>query len=251
MNTEHAILERHWAQAFAIRGGEGAYRASLSTMLPGGTMAQVSIEPGPGGRYLVSDRALARTAMLDAGVLSVSASDRRTARAIATDFGVEMDGDAFLVRDVDADQVASAAVYVAEASRRWASAVIEQAERAQQAATFDTVHLKLARAFASDRVTAKARVLGASTAEHQFDFLVRLSEGRTALFEVAQPAPSSIASTNLKFSDIAQAEPTWLREAVIADASQWTGVNIKLLELAAHHVRPVDVSWSDLETAAA
>lgn len=229
-------------------GDDGSVRVPTTTLLPGGDALSLIVTPEPSGRFRISDAGAARDALLEAGVHSVRRGDRRRATDLAKRAGVEIEGDAFLLRGVDAEQLPSAIAYVADTSRAWAQAVLDHVTKAAERQISDVVEERLKGAFGSSRIARDAPILGDSNTRHVFDFIVKLDGERQAAFEIVTPFLSSIASTHLKFSDIRRAHETWPREAVIESSGAWSGENIALLSQAASHVRPVNVDWRDLQS---
>lgn len=252
MTTVETTIRDALSAASRLRvGDDGSVRVPTTTLLPGGDALSLLVTPEPSGRFRVTDAGAARDALLEAGIHSVRRGDRRKATDLAKRAGIEIDGDAFLLRGVDAGQLPSAIAYVAETSRAWAQAVLEHVTRATERQISDVVQERLERAFGPARIAREVPVLGDSNTRHVFDFLVKLDDERQAAFEIVTPFVQSIASTHLKFSDIRRVHEAWPREAVIESSEVWSAENIALLSQAASHVRPVDVDWRDLQALAA
>lgn len=221
-----------------------------TTLLPGGELATVLIRPDEGGRFFVSDNGAGREAALNRGVLSVGAGAKRRAKRIAEAGGLQVDGDAFVLRHVAQAQLASAVSYVADASRAWAEYIVEQSTKARVAEVAEIVWEKLERAYTARRVKRRPSVLGASTTQYEFDFAVEIEGNRTALFEIVSPSMQSIAFAHTKFSDVARAHDDWLREAIVEDISQWPSDHTSLLAQVASHIRSANEDWANLPRAA-
>ncbi|RZJ16901.1 MAG: hypothetical protein EON91_11400 [Brevundimonas sp.] len=214
-------------------------------------MINLTIIPNRSGGYRVSDEGLGRTAILDEGVHHMRPGDRRRAEAIAEQSGLRFEGDAFVVEDVGAHNLATAIALVAEASRAWATQMLERSARNRERALFDAVKEKLERAYSTPMVQSKVAVLGASSSQYDFDFGVKLSDGRLALFEIISPAPPSVAFAHTKFSDVQRAQPEWPREAVVENLSDWPSESLALISQVTSHVRPASADWKDLPQMAA
>ncbi len=244
------MIRETLATAAQPRAAEGGVRVPTTTLLPGGDVLSILVMPDGAGWFRVSDGGAAREAILDGGVLNLRPADRRRATEIANATGLELDGDAFVVRS-DAGQLTAAIAYVADASRSWATYVLERISKAQERTLAEKVQGRLERIFLPARVAREASVLGGSNSQHVFDFVVTLDDERRALFEIVSPHVQSIAAAHLKFSDVREAHGEWPREAVIETPQGWSAENIALLSQAASHVRPATVEWADLQSLAA
>lgn len=214
-------------------------------------MISLAVTPNRRGGYRVSDDGLGRTAVLDEGVHSMKPGDRRRAEAIAEQFGIRFEGEAFVADDVAAQNLTAAMALVAEASRAWASHMLDRSAKRRERALLDIVREKLERAYSTPMVQAKVPVLGASSSQYDFDFGVKLSDGRLALFEVISPAPPSVAFAHTKFSDVQRAQPEWPREAVVENLNDWPSESLALISQVTSHVRPASIDWKDLPLMAA
>ena len=221
-----------------------------TTLLPGGELATVLIRPDEGGRFFVSDNGAGREAALNRGVLSVGTGAKRRAKRIAEAGGLQVDGDAFVLRHVSEAQLVSAVTYVADASRAWAEYIVEQSSKARTAEVAEIVREKLERVYTPKNVKFRPSVLGASTTQYEFDFAVEIEGNRTALFEIVSPSMQSIAFAHTKFSDVARAHGDWLREAIVEDLSQWPSDHTSLLAQVASHIRSANEDWANLPRAA-
>lgn len=232
------------------QGSEGIY-VPTTTLLPGGDIVGVLVTREGEGRFRVSDNGAGREAILDAGVMTIRAGDRRRATEIAGKGGLEIDGDAFILRDVVAEQLASAVIYVADASRAWAQAVLDREARRSEREMSETVQRRLEMVFSPSRVNREVTLLGASSSQHKFDFVVDLSGDRRAMFEIVTPASTSISSAHLKFFDLQREHQDWPREAVVENMADWQSSSLALMNQVATHVRPLSGEWADLPKLAA
>lgn len=258
MATEDAVVNANLAMirdtlaclAEPRQGSEGIY-VPTTTLLPGGDLVGVMVSREGDDRFRVSDNGAGREAILDAGVVTIVPADRRRANEIAGLGGLEVEGDSFVIRGVGADQLAAAVIYVADASRAWAQSVLDRESRRRERDVSETVQRKLELAFTPARVTREVTLLGASSSQHRFDFVVDLAGERRALFEIVTPAPASISSTHLKFFDLEREHHDWPREAVVESMADWNASSLALLNQVATHVRPILGEWSDLPALAA
>lgn len=221
-----------------------------TTLLPGGDLATIIVRADEGGRFSVSDNGGGREAALNQGILSVGTGARRKATKIAQASGLQVDGDAFILRQVSENQLAGAISHVANASRAWAEYILTSAAASQATEVADVVRAKLERAYTPSKVRRQVQVLGASTTQYEFDFSVEIEGGQFALFEIVGPSIQSIAFAHTKFSDVARAHQRWLREAVVEDLSAWTSDQTSLLSQVTSHIRSANESWENLPRAA-
>lgn len=226
-------------------GSEGIY-VPTTTLLPGGDVVGVLVVREGEDRFRVSDNGAGREALLDAGVMVIGPGDRRRASEIASRTGLEIDGDAFVFTNVGADQLASAVIYVADASRSWAQAVLNKDMQRRKRDIGDVVFQKLEAVFSAANVKPDVTLLGASSSQHTFDFVVDLAGDRRALFDIVTPAPPSISAAHLKFYDLQREHQDWPREAVIENVAEWTSAHLALLNQVVTHIRPIADDWMDL-----
>lgn len=232
------------------QGSDGIY-VPTTTLMPGGELVGVLVTREGEDRFRVSDNGAGREAILDAGVTVVGSGNRRRASEIANRAGLEIDGDAFVLRDVSADQLAAAVIYVADASRSWAQAVLNRAFQRHKHDIGEVVLKRLEAGFGASKVKSDVVLLGESSSQHRFDFVVELAGSRRALFDVVAPAQQSISATHLKFYDMQREHADWPREAVIENPSDWTSAHLALLNQVANHIRPIADEWVDLQRLAA
>lgn len=251
MSDQYEVLRDAIAGSQQPWFADGLIRVPTTTLFPSGEVINLAIVPNRTGGFRVSDDGLGRTAVLDEGVHHMRPGDRRRAESIAEQSGIRFEGDAFVADDVGTENLVTAMALVAEASRAWATQMLERAGRHRERALFDVVKEKLERAYSTPMVRAKVPVLGASSSQYDFDFGVTLSDGRLALFEIISPTPPSVAFTHTKFSDVQRAQPEWPREAVVENLADWTSASLALVSQVASHVRPASAEWRDLPLMAA
>lgn len=251
MNGNLAIIRDTLACLAEPRQGSDGIYVPTTTLLPGGDLVGVLVSREGDGVFRVSDNGAGREAILDAGILNIAAADRRRANEIAALGGLELEGDAFVIRNISADQLAAAVIYVADASRAWAQAVLDREARRRERDVSETVQRRLEVVFSPSKVAREVTLLGASSSQHKFDFVVDLPGERRALFEIVTPAPNSISSTHLKFFDLQREHGDWPREAVVENMADWNSSSLALLNQVATHVRPVVGEWADLPVLAA
>lgn len=239
----NSVISQHRA---VLRSGN-VVRVPTTTVLPGGSIVDILVEESGGGLFRVSDASSALDAISDAGVMVLSSGDVRRANELAEKAGATFDGKSFYIDEVDASQLISAIVYTAEVARAWAQSTLESAMQARRVDASVRVEEKLGLIFTPAKVTKNFEVLGASSKKHTFDCAVRIQRDTFALFQVTSPAPNSIASTHLKFFDVAQSHGDWPREAIVERLEDWASEDIALLSQAASHIRGLERDWSDLE----
>lgn len=233
------------ALARVVETGEPV-RVSTTTLLPSGAMASVLVRPSGNGTYLVSDDGAGRSDLLVLGHVKLSGSDRKRGDTIANRLGLTFDGTAFAVREVTADQLASAIVFVAEATRDWASVAVENAVKRSQIALSKRVEDRI-RAIAPDaRITREVEVAGASTKKHRFDLVMDLDRERKAVFEIVSPNTNSLSAAHLKLFDVRGAHADWPREVITERLEDWSAADMSLLNGVATHVRAMNRDWQGL-----
>lgn len=224
----------------------GTSRVSTTTLLPSGAMASVVVRPSGNGTFSVSDDGAGRSDMLTLGHAGLTGSDRRRGDSIANRLGLIFDGTGFAVREVTADQLAGAIVFVAEATRDWASVAVDNAVKRSQIALSRRVEDRI-RAIAPDaKITRQADVAGASTKKHRFDLVMDLDRDRKAVFEIVMPNPNSLSSSHLKLFDVRDAHADWPREVITERLEDWSAADMSLLNGVATHVRAMNRDWHGL-----
>ena len=230
----------------AVGTATGEMRVSTTTLLPSGAIAAVRVRPQGDGCYLVSDDRSGHDDVLAAG-LQPSGHDTRRGVQIADRLGLDFDGAAFSLRQVGADQLASAIVFVAEAAREWSAGILARAARREEANLRSQVERRLEAIFAASTIGREAELAGFSQKTHRFDFVVALPHDRKAVFELVLPHPNALAAAHLKLFDLKAAHPQWPREAVTERLEAWSGADMNLLNGVSSHVRDMRHEWRDLE----
>lgn len=241
-------------QPFDLRpalGREDDVRLTTTTLLPSGAVVDVLVRRDDADSYSVSDDGSAHGDLAAHGHGPLSPADRRRATEIADRFGLTFSGETFLLREVSPDQMAAAVIYVAEASRLWATDVLASAQRRRVHDLGDIVEQRVRQFLPTAQINRDHEVLGASSKRHRFDLVVNLPGDRHAVVELATPHASSVAATHLKLFDLKEGKPDWWREVVTEKLSDWTEPDIALLNRVASHVRERDSDWSDLAKLAA
>ncbi|MFN7881753.1 MAG: hypothetical protein ACK5PF_01870 [bacterium] len=232
-------------------GAEDGVRLTTTTLLPSGALVDVLVRRDMADHYSLSDDGSAHADLAALGHSVLTPADRRKGTSIADRFGLTFSGDEFLLRDVSPDQMAAAVVYVAEASRLWASEVASAAQKRRERDLGAIVEQRLRQILPAAKISRECEVIGASTKRHRFDMVVELPGDRNAVFELASPHPNSVAATHLKLFDLKEAKPEWLREVVTERLADWSAPDMALLNRVASHVRDQESDWSDLANLAA
>lgn len=223
-------------------------RVSTTTLLPSGAVATVAVRPSPNGTYFVSDQGAGFEDLRALGHLDLNGGDKKRASAVASRLGLTFDGSGFSLREVTADQLAGAIIFVAEAVREWTQATAEHAIRRSEVSIARRVEERIRAALPSAQVDRERELPGASTKKHRFDLVLSLPGERKAVFEVVTPNPNSLSSAHLKLFDLMAAHPEWPREVVTERLDEWDSADMTLLAGVATHVRGMDREWSDLSS---
>ena len=235
---ENALLQ-------VVESGETS-RVSTTTLLPSGAMASVVVRPTGNGTFLVSDDGAGRTDMLTLGHAGLTGSDRRRGDSIANRLGLIFDGTGFAVREVTADQLAGAIVFVAEATRDWASVAVDNAVKRSRIDMSKRVEDRIRAIAPNARITRESEVTGASAKRHKFDLVMELGQDRKAVFEFVSPNSNSLSAAHLKLFDVRNAHGDWPREVITERLENWSAADMSLLNGVATHVRAMDRDWHGL-----
>lgn len=220
-------------------------RVATTTVLPSGAVISVLVRSTANGTYSVSDDGSGRDDLVSLGV-QIGPGDKRRANEIASRLGLSWEGEQFAVQGVTADQLASAIIYVAEATRAWACASSENASRRTERTLVARTQERIREAVPSVKMAREVELMGASSKRHRFDLVIELGSDRKAIFEMVTPNANSLSSAHLKLFDLQQAHAAWPREAITERFDEWASPDINLLAAVATHVRDVQSRWSDL-----
>lgn len=226
-------------------------RVMTTTLLPSGALVAVSVRPNRNGAFQVSDDGAGCKDLLVLGHNELIGADVRRGRATAERLGLSFDGEGFSLRDVTADQLAGAIVFVAEAAREWSTTAAANAARRAEQALVQRVEERLRAALPAATLEKERELPGASTKKHRFDLVVSLPDQRKAVFEVVTPNANSLSAAHLKLFDLMGAHPEWPREAVTESLSDWAEPDMALLAAVSTRVRGMDQDWCDLPELAA
>jgi hypothetical protein len=221
-------------------------RVATTTLLPSGALVTVMVQPAANGAFQVTDDGAARKDLLALGHHELSRGDVRNGNTTAERLGLIFDGKGFSLRDVTADQLAGAIVFVAEGAREWANTAAVNAARRAEAALAQRVESRIRATLPNASIDRERELAGASTKKHRFDLVLNLPGERKAVFEVVNPNPNSLSAAHLKLFDLMGAHPDWPREAVTERLSDWAPADMMLLAAVATHVRGMEQDWRDL-----
>lgn len=226
--------------------GRDPIRVETTTLLPSGALASVLVRPSGRGSFYVADDAVGHKDLLALGHLEITGGDKRRGNDIASRLGLFFDGTGFSVREVTADQLTAAIVFVAEAAREWASAAADNAAKRAEAVFTKRVEDRIRAVLPKAKIAREAELTGASTKKYRFDLVLELSQDRKVIFEAVAPNPNSLSSAHLKLFDLMEAHPSWPREAVTERLQDWSPADMTLLSRVVTHVRAMDREWGDL-----
>jgi hypothetical protein len=226
--------------------GRTESRVGTTTLLPSGALASIVVRPSGNGTFLVTDGGAALNDLLALGHHDFTTGDRRRGNTIADRLGLTFDGAGFSLREVTADQLAGAIVFVAEGAREWATATAEIGIKRQEAALVRRVEDRIRAIVPGAKIDRERELAGASTKTHRFDLVIDLSGDRKVVFEAVSPSPNSLSSTHLKLFDLMSAHPEWPREVVTERLEDWSVADMTLLAGVSTHVRPMNREWRDL-----
>jgi hypothetical protein len=234
-----------------VPGQEGDMRLTTTTLLPSGALVDVLVRPDGSDHYSLSDDGSALADLLALGHGVLTSADRRRGSDIAERFGLTYSGDEFLLREVSPEQLTAAIVYVAEASRLWASEVTATLHKRRGGDLGAIVEQRLRHVFPTAQISREFEVMGASTKQHRFDMMIELPGDRHAVIELVSPHPNSVAAAHLKLFDLKEGKPDWWREVVTERLADWAAHDMALLNRVATHVRDRESDWSDMAKLAA
>lgn len=225
-------------------------RIATTTLLPSGATGTVRLRQEEAGCFTVSDEGcgLEEAALLG---LSTDGHDVRRAREIASRTGLSFDGERFFVRDLSDEQVAAGIAYVADAAREWAAFIVGRPRGRTEAGISDLVQKRLRALLPNNKLRRNEKLIGDSTRQYEFDFVLDLTGDRRAIFEIVNPEPASLQSAHLKLYDLKMAHPEWPREVVTERLDAWDTPDMVLLAGVSTHVRDFQNDWADLAGLAA
>ena len=224
----------------------GETRVSSMTLLPSGALATVAVRRSGNGTYLVSDEGSGAQDLRAMGHLDITSGDTRRGGAIAERLGLVFHDGVFSVREVTADQLAGAIVFVCEAAREWSSRTAEKAVQRAEAALTTRVEARIGALLPGVRIDRERELAGESSKKHRFDLVVDLPGDRKAVFEIVAPNTHALSSTYMKFVDLMQLHPGYPREVVTERLEDWSQPDMNLLAGVASHVRDMSRDWHDL-----
>jgi hypothetical protein len=151
-----------------------------------------------GDSYFVSDMGLGYQ---ETDLMGASLIYSRYARLIGEDAGVDFDNHSFFVVQASKDQLAGAAVAVANCSLEAVSVAAHKLSERKAADEADRLYERLARVFAAPSVAKNVEIKGASTTTYPIANLVRAG-GVETIFEPVINHRNSVATVAMKFNDI-------------------------------------------------
>lgn len=232
----------------AIGRFDTSTRIATTTVLPSGNLATVLVRPSVNGLFSVSDDRAGPDDLLAMGFFDQTGHDRRRGDDIANRFGLRFKDGEFSIREVSADQLTAAIVFVAEATREWSTAAAENASKRLEVDLGRKLEKQLRTIAPKAKLLKEVEIAGGSTKRHRFDFVLELSGDRKAVFEVVTPNANSLSAAHLKLFDLKDAHPEWPREAVTERLDLWAPADMALLAGVATHVRSLDGDWGDLSS---
>ena len=229
----------------------GLARVHTTALLPSGAVLSLTRRSQGAGSFLLSDEGAGAEDARALGHLTMTGADNRRGRDIAEQFGLEFNAGAFQVRDVTEPQLYAAAVYLAEATRRWSAETVEASARRGRVDLIDEVEERVRRALGGVRLDRERELVGESSKRHRFDLVADAGDDRLILFETVSPAAVSLSAVHLKLFDLKSNHPEWPRETVTERLDAWDQADMVLLAGVSTHVRDFSrAEWDDLRTLA-
>jgi len=181
-------------------------------LYPSGSTVVVQIKEAA-GRYFVTDMGFGYQ---EAEMMGASFIYSRHAGAVADSAGISFDSQAFFIAEAPREQLAGAAVTVANCSQEaTALAAFKLAER-KAADDAERLYDRLVSVFSARDVVKDAEVYGASNTKWPVAALVKANgDRRPTVFEPVRRHHSSVAHASMKFHDLALLERPPNRIAVV------------------------------------
>lgn len=174
---------------------------SVPVTYPSGASVVVELEKNA-DRIWVSDMGLG---MAEAEMMGADDSYQRLARSKAEEFGINYDNHAMFVLWVPQDRLEGAIVCVANASAQAAAAAVLHASEAQNRSQREAVFQRVSEVFGRERVVKSLEMRGRRTSWEAHN-VVTSPRGQRSVFEPMTPAPQSVSSKFLMFSDLKEAD---------------------------------------------
>jgi hypothetical protein len=206
----------------------------MPVVYPSGSSVVVDVEIN-GDKIWVSDMGMGHTEAMMMGAVE---SFQHVARGKATEFGVGYDGGAMFVLWAPVDRIEAAIVCVANASAQAAADAVRLASEVRHRKQEDAVFEKVTRIF-GERSVARSHELSGRRSSWEVHNVVRLPNGRGAIFESMSKQHVSVSSKFLMFSDLREARIGFSLNAVVENIkaldakAQMVGDVANILELAA------------------
>jgi len=210
-----------------------------SVMLPSGSTVVVVIEDIGSGRYRLSDIG---QGFDEADNLGFGRTYIAQARTVAAQFGIALEGSAFVIASAAKRQLVGATMTIANAVSRAAERTLHRSATKPKDGAVERLVDRLTRLFPRAKVEREVELRGSS--EHPWSVAAMLStdHGR-AVFDFVTPHATSIAFASTKFHDIALLEGAPLRVAVV---NKKEAFNYEMLSLVSQAAFVVEEAASDL-----
>lgn len=207
------IAEQVARELTRVEHGTGRSLIKTALLYPSGTTIVLSVAPGFNG-YVISDMGMGYA---EAEQIASGPTFVRQATAAAEEAGIAFENHAFIVRDINRDQLVGAAMTVANTSMAASVLTAQRAGERQSAESEQRLIIRLVRIFGP--VDVKVEVPGSSQTRWRFDAMVRRS-GVISLFDSVSSHHVSISSAVTKFLDISRLEDAPRRFAVTHSKKQ-------------------------------
>lgn len=187
---------------FSVDVLNGRWRISLPVVCCTGIRVDVTVWPeGGGDSFLVTDDGLA-SKEIENGFFS-ERSFQRIAKERCTRYGALFDGQTMLFMRVGSEQLHGAIIAMANLTKEVVDETVEHSLRVKHESGLEKLVSRLGSAFPTAQIDINAKIVGQSTAEHEFDALVRTDRGLLA-FDLFSKDGNSVNAAYTKLSDIAR-----------------------------------------------
>ncbi len=192
------------------------------------------------GVSVVSDRGAGWEAAFAAGLDPESRACVRSASKAAEQAGARFENGEFFIASVPDAELSGWITHLANLVQGWVTVLVSRARSADEVSLDSRLLQILDQQFGAAAVTRGAEVLGDSTRPYEMTAVVRLRDDKQGLFRTVQQHASSLFACTTAFGDIARADRSSLRVAVIAGLAAWQAADITLLGQSATHIIDVE-----------